>query len=334
MKKWLSRIVKVLGTLLLALLVVIALFWVRAKLHESHTRADAAPATGRFIQADDVELFIQESGPPDGPPIVLIHGTAAWSGFWRETMTAFAQAGYRSIAIDIPPFGFSGKPAKPSYGNRDQARRIVALLDALDISSTILLGHSFGGGATVETALMIPERVDALILLDVGGLNLNLQPVGEQAKPSAVSKLMNTPMLRNPILAATATNPLLTKTIVSMMVLDPDVVTPELKHIVQQPLVLKNATNNLGEWLNDVLKSPAASLTSDSENYQVLQMPTLIIWGDSDTIIPISDGEYLESILPNARMVVMKDVNHIPYLEDNKKFVEITLQFLGRGSSQ
>jgi pimeloyl-ACP methyl ester carboxylesterase len=54
----------------------------------------------------------------------------------------------------------------------------------------------------------------------------------------------------------------------------------------------------------------------------------LIVWGDSDTIIPLKEGEYLKSIMPNAELVVMKGVNHIPYLEDHQKFIEIVLGFL------
>src|SRR5215203_1665725 len=176
MKKWLGYSFKTIVVILGLLVVVILLFTVQANLRESKTRQEAAPSTGHFVQAGDVELFIQEMGPANRQPILFIHGTAAWSGLWRETMTPLAEAGYRCIAIDIPPFGFSERPSTPSYDNASQAKRIVALLDELKIERAILFGHSFGGGATLETALMIPDRIDALVLLDVGGLNLNLQP--------------------------------------------------------------------------------------------------------------------------------------------------------------
>jgi pimeloyl-ACP methyl ester carboxylesterase len=57
-------------------------------------------------------------------------------------------------------------------------------------------------------------------------------------------------------------------------------------------------------------------------------MPTLIVWGDSDTVIPIKEGEYLQSLIPNSELVVMKDVNHIPHLEDLDALMEIVLGFL------
>lgn len=185
MKKWFSYLLKTIAAIFGLLIAAILFFTVQANLRETKTRHEAAPSTGKFVQAGDVELFIQEMGPSDGQAILFIHGTAAWSGLWRETMTQLAEAGYLCIAIDIPPFGFSETPASPSYGNADQAKRIVALMDALKIEHAILFGHSFGGGATLETALIIPNRTDALILEDVGALNLNLQPVPENKTPPA-----------------------------------------------------------------------------------------------------------------------------------------------------
>ena len=328
MKTWLGTLLKTLAAILGLLVAVILFFTLLATLRETRTRHEAAPSTGRFVQAGDVELFIQEMGPADGQVILFIHGTAAWSGLWRETMTPLAEAGYRCIAIDIPPFGYSERPATPSYGNADQAKRIVALMDALGIEHAILLGHSFGGGATMETALMIPDRIEALVLADVGGLNLNLQPASKIEGPSAIELFLGTPVVRNPVLAATATNSLFTKTLISAMVLDPADATRDKIEILQEPLVLNGATNTLGDWLKTVLGPQQISLTSDPANYQRLTMPALILWGDSDKVIPLQEGEYLQSIMPNAELVLMEGVNHIPHLEDQEKFIEIVLGFL------
>jgi pimeloyl-ACP methyl ester carboxylesterase len=330
MKKWLGYIFKTIAVLIGLLIAAILFFAIQANLRETKTRHEAAPSTGRFVQAGDVELFIQEMGPANGQPILFIHGTAAWSGLWREMMTPLAEGGYRCIAIDIPPFGFSERPSTPSYGNADQAERIVAMLDTLKIEHAILLGHSFGGGATLETALMIPDRIDALILLDVGGLNLNLQPAPEDSSPSALEIFLDARAVRNPLLAATATNPLFTKTLISAMVLDPDDVTTEKTDILQQPLVLQDATNTLGDWLKYVLTVQELSLTTDPANYKTLTMPTLIVWGDSDTIIPLKEGEYLQSLIPNSELVVLKAVNHIPHLEDLDVLMKVVLGFLGK----
>jgi pimeloyl-ACP methyl ester carboxylesterase len=196
------------------------------------------------------------------------------------------------------------------------------------IEHAMLFGHSFGGGATLETALMIPNRIDALILLDVGGLNLNLKPAPKNQPPSATEIFLKTRALRNPVLTATATNPLFTKQLISAMILDPADATEEKIKILQEPLVLQDATDTLGDWLQIVLLVQEPSLTTDPANYQSLTMPALIVWGDSDTVIPLKEGEYLQSILPSAELVVLKDVNHIPHLEDLGALMETVMGFL------
>ena len=332
MKKWLGYLLKTIAVIIGLLLAAILFFTVQANVRESKTRQEAAPSTGRFVQAGDVELYIQEvhsQGNPRGT-IIFIHGTAAWSGLWRETMTRFAEAGYECIAVDIPPFGFSERPSTPSYDNASQAKRIVALMDTLGLKHAILFGHSFGGGTTMETALMIPNRVDMLILEDVGGLNLNLKPKEQEQSPSALGFFLNTPVVRNPILSTTATNPLFTKTLISAMVLDPEDVSQDKIDILQQPTVLEGATNTLGDWLKSVLGPQKDSLTTNPANYQTLTMPTLILWGDSDTVIPLKEGEYLQSIMPNAELKVLKDVNHIPHIEDLDTVVKLVVEFLTR----
>lgn len=328
MKKSLGYLLKIIGWILGLIVGLMLVFAIQAGWRETKTRHEAAPARGRFVRAGDVELFIQEMGPEDGPAILFIHGTGAWSGFWRETMTPLAEAGFRCIAIDIPPFGFSERPATPSFGNADQSRRIIALMDALEIEHAILFGHSFGGGATMETALMIPNRIEALILLDVGGLNLNLAPAASSASLSALELFLSMKAIRNPVLAATATNPLLTKPLISTMLHDPADATDEKIKILQEPLVLEDATDTLGDWLKYVLLVREPSLTSEPANYQLLTMPALIVWGDSDTVIPLKEGEYLESILPNAQWVIMSGVNHIPHVEDLERLMEIVMEFL------
>jgi len=335
MKKWLGYLLKTIAAILGLLIVVILFFSVQANLREARTRQEAAPATGRFVQAGDIELFIQEMGPQDGQTILFIHGTAAWSELWRETMTPLAEAGFHCVAIDIPPFGFSERPSTPAYGNAVQAKRIISLMDGLGIERAILLGHSFGGGATMETALMIPERIEALILLDIGGLNLNLKPAPTTSanRPTAIGLFLGTPAVRNPVLAATATNPLFTRRLISTMLFDPADATDKKMDILQQPLVLEESTNTLGDWLQSVLTVQEASLTTEPANYQRLDMPVLIVWGDHDTIIPLQEGEYLKSILPNSELVLMQGVNHIPHLEDIDTLMEIVLGFLQENMS-
>ena len=81
-------------------------------------------------------------------PVVLIHGTAAWSELWRATIDALAAAGFHVIALDLPPFGFSDRPG--DYTRERQAARIDGVLDQLGVAPAIIVGHSFGAGAATR----------------------------------------------------------------------------------------------------------------------------------------------------------------------------------------
>lgn len=148
----------------LAILVAFALFglacilltfftW-QAHRRESKSANEVAPATGRFVTAGDTAVFLQEAGPLTGRAILLIHGTGAWSEIWRQTMTGLAGSGFRAIAVDLPPFGFSGKPYGDwEYSRQKQAGRLVALLDGLHIRHATIVGHSVGARPAIEAAL-------------------------------------------------------------------------------------------------------------------------------------------------------------------------------------
>jgi hypothetical protein len=108
--------------ILLFVVSILMLFRVAAVFREAKTPAAAAPSTGRFVHAEDVDIFIQEAGPSTGPAVLLIHGTGAWSELWRETMAALGQAGFHTMAMDVPPFGYSQKPPNAAYRREDQGR--------------------------------------------------------------------------------------------------------------------------------------------------------------------------------------------------------------------
>ncbi len=320
------------AAIILLIVATLIVFNWQASLRETKTRLEAAPQTGRFVQAGDVELFIQEMGPASGPTVLFIHGTGAWSEIWRETMVALAEVGFHSIAVDIPPFGFSERPANFAYGRHDQAKRIIAVLDALNIPRVTLVGHSFGSGPTVEATLLAPDRVQALVLVD-GALGLESNGQQQNGQSPILNGLFAVRPLRNAVIAATLTNPLFTKQLLQLMIADPADATESPVKMLQQPLVIKDSTDTLGDWLLDFLTAHETSLSSDPASYQTLKMPILLIWGDSDTLTPLAQGEHLKGLIPEAELVVLKQVGHIPHIEDVKPFNEALLKFLSEHRS-
>ncbi|MEM7345064.1 MAG: alpha/beta hydrolase, partial [Chloroflexota bacterium] len=187
----------------------------------------------------------------------------------------------------------------------------------------------FGGGGTVVAALLAPERVESLVLVDVA---VNLE--AGDTEPAPPSPLLNgffaVRPLRNAVIAATVTNPGLSRTMLETLILDPADATDTQISMLQQQLVIEDSTDIMGDWLFDFLTAHESSLSTDLAAYETLEMPTLIIWGDSDTVVPLSQGEKLDQLIPNSELVVLEQVNHIPHIEDSEGFNNALLGFLDR----
>ncbi|TGM01689.1 alpha/beta fold hydrolase [Leptospira jelokensis] len=316
---------------LFSFFVILSIFVFYASLRffrETDSPEEIAPKTGRFVQSNDVKIYIQELGDPKNPAVVLIHGMGSWSELWKETMVELSENGYYAIAIDLPPFGFSERPAPKELNSKQQAKRIVTILDAIGIQNFHLVGHSFGGGATLHTALTIPNRILSLQLVDIA-VNLDVKKEPTVSEPSFMEKLWNLSYLRNRLLEVTATNPHLTKFLFSQFVHSPDCITEEKVKVIQKPMRLKGTTAFLGDWLGEFIFHSNDELARDfqsSENQ--LQMPIAIVWGELDTVTPISDANKIQSKLKNSRLHLIAGVGHIPQLESPKDFHKVLIENL------
>jgi pimeloyl-ACP methyl ester carboxylesterase len=296
---------------------------------ETEVATAAAPASGRFVAAGDVQMFVQEAGDPAAPAVLFVHGTGAWSETWRPTMEVVAAAGFRALAIDLPPFGYSQRPQPPRYAKADQGRRIVAALDSLGLQRTILVGHSFGGGPTVEAALLRPERVPALVLVDAA-LSIH-DPAAPDSRPPAVARMgLKTRPFRDSVVAAFFSNPRFTRRLLLSFIADPAAATPERVAIYQRPLTLQGTTRAFGEWLPELVAPAAPSRSEDPAAYAALGLPLAVIWGDRDTITPLEQGRRLASLAPGATLDVLPGVGHIPQIEDPRAFHEALVRVLRR----
>src|SRR5262249_12438534 len=153
----------------------------------------------------------------DGIPVVLFHGTAAWSELWWRTSDALAAADFRVIALDLPPFGFSDRPG--TYTRRDQAARINDVLGALRAKPAIIVGHSFGAGAATELVMRYPDRVRALVLVDAA--------LGLTAPASDAPAIVRPKWVREIAVSLSITNPLATKILLQSLIAKKERALPE-----------------------------------------------------------------------------------------------------------
>ncbi len=327
MRKTLRWLLYVLAAILALVIIVLSGFRIAAVARESQTRTDAAPPAGHFVHAADVDMYIQEWGPADGPAVVFLHAAGGWSEVWKQTGEDLAAEGFHAIALDMPPLGYSERPDTPRYSREDQAKRVIGVLDALHIKKATLVGHSFGGRAVAQTALMMPERVRAVVLVDAA-LSFNSAAQKRGVAGSFLDMVMYAAPVRNALVSATFTNPLFTRTLIKLFVADPKSASDYWVHIYQEPIDVQSTTPAIGDWVIQLLAERDSSLSSDPEAYKKLTMPALVIWGDKDTTTPLSLGEYIASIIPNSKIVVMEGLGHLPPLEDTQAFDDTLLKFL------
>lgn len=328
----LTLVLKWVGRGLLAILVLavatLTVFRILAFTRESQTAEQAAPAGGHFVSAGDIRLYVEEDGPKDGLPVVFIHGFGAWSETWKKTTTVLAAHGFHTVALDVPPFGFSEKITDGTFSRQAQAQRILKVLDTLQLKQVILVGHSVGSRPTAEVALVAPDRIKGLVLVD-GAFGFGSDGQFEENHPSLLGRaFFEFHPLRNAVLSATATNPLMTKRLLSTFVADPEVLTPALLSVYQKPFVVMDSTNRLGDWLKVLSLDKDTSVSSQVSNFSKLTMPTLLIWGDKDTITPLWQGETLKKVIPNSSLSVLRGLGHIPQIEDPVQFNNSLLPFL------
>jgi pimeloyl-ACP methyl ester carboxylesterase len=327
--RWLVR-----GVIALLLLLVVGAVGVvgAAALRETGNRTELAPSTGRYVRALDVELFIQEAGPPGGPLVLLVHGVGAWSEIWRETMKRLAESGYRAIAVDVPPFGFSERPESGDYTTATQGRRLAALIQTLNGHAITLVGHSFGSRATVEAAMLVPERLRSLVLVDaaLGLHDANGQPLASTGSGGAAAAILDIGPLRRPIVAGLLTNPLMSRTLLRQLISRKEAATPERVASFQRPLALKGGTTAMGKWLQWFTRADMPERSGRIESYRSLGVPSLVIWGEVDSLTPLAQGRSVAALLPNARLEVLPGTGHIPAIENPDAFNRAVLAFLGR----
>jgi pimeloyl-ACP methyl ester carboxylesterase len=312
---------------LLVAFVVPAAFVAVAARRERDVAADAAPATGRWVVGADVRMFVQEAGPVDGPLVLLVHGTGAWSETWRATLTALADAGFRAVALDLPPFGYSERPTDAGYTKAEQGARILAVLDALGPTPAVLVGHSFGGGPTVEAALQRPERVRALVLVDAAlGIGVDGEPPAPP--PALVRAALAIGPLRTSLVAAFLTNPSFTRRLLRGFIADPTAATDERVAVYQRPLTIWGSTAAIATWLPELVAPPSPSRSESAAAYRALAMPVVAIWGDRDTVTPLAQGEQLVGLVPHGRLEVLPEVGHIPQIERPDAFNALLVRSL------
>ncbi len=278
-----------------------------------------ADPDSQFADINGVRVHYKIAGQGE-PALVLLHGFASSLFSWREVMQPLSQYG-TVVAFDRPAFGLTSRPMPGEWHGQNpysldaQVDLTIGLMDHLGIKNAILVGNSAGGTIAARTALLHPDRVQALVLVSpaiygTGGL------------PSWMRFLLQLPQ-------AQRLGPFLARQFASSGEAfgksawhDPSKLTPEIWAGYKQPLQADNWDRGLWEFMR---ASGGASLVPDLPK---LTLPILVITGDDDRIVPTAQSVRLAGELPQAQLVVVPACGHVTHEECPQAFMSAVDAFL------
>jgi pimeloyl-ACP methyl ester carboxylesterase len=273
-----------------------------------------APPPSTFLDTAGMRIHLRDEGPKDDKsPIVLLHGTGsslhAWEG-WAQAL----KSGRRVIRFDLPGFGLTGPSPDGIYSIDRDISVLIAVLDKLGIARCILGGNSLGGAIAWRTALLHPSRVEKLILVDAGGYPSRpvSQPIGFRlARLPGISWLLQNTLPRFLVVQGfrNAWG-------------DPSKVTQEM---VDRSAELMQRDGNRRALLARFAQAQPGAY---ADRIKELRVPTLIIWGGKDRLIPPVNAQRFHEDVAGSTLVIFDDMGHAPEEEDPARTVEAVKQFL------
>lgn len=268
-----------------------------------------------FAEVDGATVHYQEFGLPENPTLILIHGYTASTYVWKSVAPMLAENGFHVIAVDLLGFGYSEKPGWFDYTLESQARMIMRLMNVLGIGRATLVGSSYGGAVASFLTLDYPERVEKLVLVSaVSNDNAKNHPILRMVEVPGLGEIM-TPFLLDlkPLLKFRMNN-----------TFAPDnshLITQERLDSVHRPLSAADAHHSV---LESARNWKAGRIEEDA---QLIDQPTLLVWGENDVVIPVHNGYKLQRLILNSRLVIFRKCGHLPPEEAPDNFVEVVSGF-------
>jgi pimeloyl-ACP methyl ester carboxylesterase len=256
----------------------------------------------------------------DGPALVLVHGITSSSRTWRSVMHGLAEE-HTVIAPDLLGHGRSAKP-RGDYSLGAYASGIRDLLAVLEVPRATVVGHSLGGGIAMQFAYQFPERLDRLVLVDSGGLGEEVSLALRAATLPGAEVVL--PLLFGPVprTAGKAIGRVLGK-----VGLRASANTRGLLEGVES-LGGRDARRAFVHTARGVIDPRGQRVDARDRLYLSRDVPTMLIWGERDRIIPVHHGRGAHELMPHSRFEVLPGAGHFPFNDDPDWFVEIVTDFI------
>lgn len=296
---------RILGLLLI--LLALALSLTRAPdLPVESLVARWAPPPSEFIDLRGQIVHLRDEGPrSDREPIVLLHGTSSSLHTWEGWVKAL-KTERRVVTLDMPGFGltgpFTGSYAADDYRGDTLARFVIDVLDHLQLQRVVIGGNSLGGEIAWRVASLAPERVSKLVLVDASGL-----PFQPESIPLGF-RIARIPILNR------AGEYWLPKSLIAQGLRntygDPARVSSTLIDRYYELTLREGNRRALG------LRVQQLSMGEDAARVDALKLPTLILWGGRDRLVPPSVAQDFQRRIAGSQLVLYPELGHLPHEED------------------
>jgi pimeloyl-ACP methyl ester carboxylesterase len=256
----------------------------------------------------------------EGPVLLLIHGITSGSATWERAIRRLARD-HTVIAPDLLGHGESAKP-RGDYSLGSFAAGLRDLLVALDIERATVVGHSLGGGVAMQLAYQFPERVERLVLVSSGGLGRQVNLVLRSAALPGAELVL--PLLASgPILGAGS----FLGRAAGHVGLRPGA---ELEEMARGFASLGDleARQAFIHTVRGIIDIGGQRVSARDRLYLAAEVPSLLVWGDRDPIIPVRHGRRAHEEMPGSRLEVFEGAGHFPHRNNPLRFVADLSDFL------
>jgi pimeloyl-ACP methyl ester carboxylesterase len=255
-----------------------------------------------------------------GPPLLLIHGIGDSSRTWEQVIPLLARE-HLVIAPDLLGHGASDKP-RADYSVAAYANGMRDLLAVLGIDKVTLVGHSLGGGVAMQFAYQFPEKTERLVLVSSGGAGHGVSPVLRAATLPGAQLGLSALRLPGAKLAVNAAIEVLRRmhTGLGLDALDLRRVVEALPDHTARAAFIRTL-RSVVDWRGQVV-------TMLDRSYLATGMPTMLMWGGRDSVLPVGHAHRAHAAMPGSRLEIFPDEGHFPFRTDPARFVGLLEDFV------
>jgi pimeloyl-ACP methyl ester carboxylesterase len=259
-----------------------------------------------------------------GPALLLIHGIGDSSDTWQPVLDELGRH-HTVVAPDLLGHGRSEKP-RADYSVAAYANGMRDLLSVLEIDRATVIGHSLGGGVAAQFAYQFPERCERLVLVDSGGIGRSVSPFLRLAAVPGIEALM--PLFGlPPVRVASRLTAGIMRHLSTALGRDAEellAVFDALPDTAARTAILRTLRSGV-DWRGQVI-------TMLDRAYLAEGMPTLLVWGRHDAVIPLAHGRLAHAAMPGSQLEIFDDAGHFPHHSDPARFVQIVSDFMERSA--